>query len=245
MADSRRSAIGFVLVHGAELGAWLWERVIPLLAHPAAAVDLPGRGTRPADARAVTFEDAVAAIVEDARRCAADRVVLLVHSFSGVLAPPAVAALGDRVAAVVFVGATVPVEGRSWLDLQPRIQQVVLRLIYRAKPAGVLSPAGQNRRLLCNDLDDQTTAEFLERRVPEPPGPLLSPVSPARLPRELPRHYVTLTRDRSAKPATRNVMIARLGDAVHHEMASGHLPMLRMPREFAALLEGIAADLDA
>jgi len=54
--------IGFVLIHGSELGAWVWERTVPLLTRPTIAVDLPGRGSRPAERRSVTLDDAVDAI---------------------------------------------------------------------------------------------------------------------------------------------------------------------------------------
>lgn len=56
--------VGFVLIHGSELGAWLWERLVPLLRRPAPAVDLPGRGSRPADRRSLSLEDAVGSVVK-------------------------------------------------------------------------------------------------------------------------------------------------------------------------------------
>lgn len=229
---SDRTDVGIVLVHGAELGAWVWERVLPLLPRTAVALDLPGRGSRPARGRSVAVADGVAAIVDAATQCGADRVVLVVHSFSGVLAPAAVAALGGRVAAVVFLGAAVPREGRSWLDLQPPVQRLFLRALYRVRPDGVRSPEAQNRKMLCNDLDDATTAAFLERLVPEPPGLLLGAVSPAILPAGLARHYVVLTDDRSATPATRDEMVRRLGDATIHRFPSGHLPCSAGPRNW-------------
>lgn len=241
MDNGSQSGIGFVLVHGAELGAWLWERLVPLLARPTVAVDLPGRGSRPADARSVRLQEAVRAVVEDAGRCAAERIVLVAHSFSGVLVPPVVDRLGDRVAAVVFLAAAVPEEGRSWADLLPAVQRLPLRLLYRLRPAGMLSPAGQNRTTLCNDLDADTTLAFVERRVPEPPGPLLDKVTPAALPAGLACHYVRLTEDRSITHAARQRAIHRLARPQVHDLATGHLPMLGRPAELAALLEGIAA----
>ena len=241
-ASETPAEIGFVLVHGSELGSWLWERLTPLLAHPAVAVDLPGRSSRPAPARSVSIADAIEAIIEDARNCEAERVVLVAHSFSGVLHPPAVDALGDRVAAAVFLGAAVPAEGKSWADLLPRPQRALLRLMYRVRPDGVLSPASQNRKALGNDLDEPTIAWFLERRVPEPPGLLQGVISPAVLPHELPRHYIVLTDDRSTTPDSRDAMIHRLGDVEVHELTTGHLPMLSRPTDLAALLESIAAD---
>ncbi|MDP8970108.1 MAG: alpha/beta hydrolase [Actinomycetota bacterium] len=243
--DTAGEPIGFVLIHGSELGAWVWDRLIPLLQRPTVAVDLPGRGSRPVAARSVSLEDAVQAVLDDAESCDADRVVVVAHSFSGVLVPPVVDRLGDRAAAVVLVGATVPEEGKSWADLLPAPQRHLLRLMYRVRPNGMLSPAGQNRKALCNDLDADTTAAFLERRVPEAPRFLLDKVSPALLPTGIPCHYLRLTDDRSITDTAREKMISRLRSVQTHDLASGHLPMLSRPEELAAVLEDIARGCEA
>lgn len=236
--------LGFVLVHGSELGAWLWDRTLPLLPHAAVAVDLPGRGRRPAPPRSVTFDDAVAAIVADAETLGVDRIVLVAHSFSGVLVPPVVARLGHRVAAAVLVGANVPVAGAAWVDDLPLPQRLLLRAMYRLRPDGLLSPAEQNRTALCNDLDETTTEEVVTRRVREPPGPLLAPVPTAALPAGLPRHYVRLNDDRTTSPVAQQRSIDRLGDVQVHELGSGHLPMLSRPAELAAILARVARSLE-
>jgi pimeloyl-ACP methyl ester carboxylesterase len=203
-------------------------------------VDLPGRGSRPADRRSLSLDDAVRSVVADVGRLGADRAVLVAHSFSGVLLPALASRLGDRVAAVVLVGAHVPEEARCWVDLQPPAQRAFLRLLYRLRPGGVLSPRGSNRKALCNDLDEETTTMSLDRRVPEVPRLLLDPVSPAAFPPAVPRHYVRLLQDRSLSEATRARMIARLPDAQAHDLDSGHLPMLGRPGELAAILDEVA-----
>lgn len=241
IGDTDRDRIGFVLVHGLELGAWVWDDVVPLLERPTVAVDLPGRGSRPAARRSVSLEDGVRAIVADAGRCRADRLIVVFHSFSGVLAPPVVSELGDRAAAVVFVGATVPVEGRRWVDLQPAAQRILLRVLYRLWPDGLLSPARQNRTTLANDLDPEVTTAFLERRVPEAPRLLLDKVTPAVMPEGIPRHYVRLTEDRTITDGRRDEMIRRLTPVTTHDLASGHLPMLGKAAELATILDDVAS----
>jgi pimeloyl-ACP methyl ester carboxylesterase len=229
---------GLVLLHGAELGAWVWQRVLPLLRSPALALDLPGRDGSAAERRSVRLEAAVQQVAETvAAWDGAERVVLVAHSFSGVLVPPLAAALGPRVAAVVLVGATVPEQGRSWLDLQPRSQRLLLRALYRVRPGGLLSPRSDTERLLCADLDSAATALVLERRVPEAPGVLRDPVPTAELPG--PVHVVDLQDDAAVCPEVRAAGRARLADPVVHELAGGHLPMLGRPVELARLLDDI------
>ncbi len=44
MEQKSQKDIGFVLLHGAGLGAWVWEELISNLKYPCLAIDLPGRG---------------------------------------------------------------------------------------------------------------------------------------------------------------------------------------------------------
>jgi pimeloyl-ACP methyl ester carboxylesterase len=76
---SSRHELGLVLLHGAMLGRWIWERVEPRLARPALAVDFPGRGSKAADVRTVTLGDVVDSVVADVDAWTADRVVLAAH----------------------------------------------------------------------------------------------------------------------------------------------------------------------
>ena len=235
------SHAGCVLIHGSELGAWVWERVVAQLRSPAFPVDLPGRGSRPADRCAVRLQDAVRSVADDVGQWDVERVVLVAHSFSGVLVPALAVSLGERVAAVVLVGAAVPQDGKAWLDLLPLPQRLFLRGLYKLRPGGQLSPEGDNRKTLCNDLDAETTAWFVARRVPEAPGYLLDPVPTATFPSDVPLHYVRLLDDRSISDPVRDRMVGSLPHARVHDLHSGHLPMLSQPAALAGLLDQIAA----
>lgn len=233
---------GYVLIHGSELGGWLWENLLPRLDGPAIAVDLPGRGNRSADRRTLRLEDAVEAVVSEVDALQAERVILVGHSFSGILLPEVVRRRPERIAAVVFLGATVPMAQRSWVDLLPLPQRLFLKLLYRLRPAGMLSPASETRKLLCNGLDEAQTARVVDQRVPEAPGYLLDPVPTAEIPSDVAVHYVRLTEDRTITDGARAEMSARLPAAQVHDLSSGHLPMLSHPEELAEVLARVAAE---
>ena len=241
-----------VLLHGSELGSWIWQPVLPLLEAPAVAVDLPGRGAPPPERRRVTLEAALVEVVRaaeelvDAGPFAAREeqrggrgLVLVAHSASGVLVPPVVAALGARVRAVVLLATVVPEPGRSFVDQQPIVPRLFLRALYRVRPEGALSPRGAVERSLCAGLDAASTALVLRSRVPEPPGILLGRPATAQLPM---LHLVVGRGDGVLPRAQQLPGIARLapGQEEVHEVDGGHLAMLGAPAQVAPLLDRIA-----
>jgi pimeloyl-ACP methyl ester carboxylesterase len=227
--------VGIVLLHGAMLGAWIWALVEPLLARPALAVDLPGRGTRPADVTNVTFDSVVDSVAADIESWRVEQVVLVAHSLSGILIPSLIARLSHRIVHVVFVSAPVPEPGASYLDALPRSQRLFLRLVLQIQKRGVLAPAWAARRALCNDLDEPTTRLVLENLRREAPGLYTEPL-PGTIPASMPTLYVKLTADHGFSPALQDRMIARLQNTRVEELDAGHLPMLGHPEQLAEII---------
>jgi len=235
--------VGLVLLHGSELGRWVWDPLLAELARPALAVDLPGRGAEPAMRRTLGLGDALDSIAGEVDGAGLGDMVVVAHSFAGVLVPGLAERFGERLQAVVWLGASVPERGKSWVDLLPAGQRRLLRAMYRLRPAGMLSPRKESLRLLCNDLDEATAVDVVDRRVPEPPGHLLQPVE-AELPLGIPSHYVRLLQDRTQTDAMLEASITRLRGATFHDLDAGHLPMVGQPAATAALLEQIATPYD-
>jgi pimeloyl-ACP methyl ester carboxylesterase len=229
---------GFVLLHGAMLGHWIWDRVTPLLAGPGLAVDLPGRGTKPADVTEVTLGAAIDSVVADVEAWSSEQVVLVAHSLSGILVPAVTARLGGRVAHAVFVSAAVPRPGNSYLDVLPISQRLFLRLVLTIQKKGPLTPPWATRRALCNDLDESTTQLVLGRLTREAPRFYQEPV-PGEIPPRTPMLYVKLTRDRALSPALQDQMITRLQGTRVETIEAGHLPMLGHPDRLAAILNSL------
>jgi len=94
-----------VLVHGGGLGKDCWNPMLPFLDGHVLAIDLPGRGDRPADLSKVGIADFVDAVVDDLESHDLHDVVLIGHSLAGITIPqvaarPRRAALDDLNAAV-------------------------------------------------------------------------------------------------------------------------------------------------
>ncbi|MGW4895400.1 alpha/beta fold hydrolase [Kitasatospora sp. NPDC004240] len=113
----------YVLVHGAWHNGRVWDRVTPLLTragHRVFAPSLTGHGDRehllgPEVGLDTHVADVVALLLgEDLTD-----VVLVGHSYAGMVISAVADQVPDRIAALVYVDAMVPVDGESVLDVLP------------------------------------------------------------------------------------------------------------------------------
>jgi len=234
--------MSFVLIHGAGMGAQCWDRLVPLLDGETCAVDLPGRGPRSeVDLRSVTLTDCAQAIVDDVDRAGLDDIVLVAHSFAGVSVPRVMAALASRLRHVVFLSAVVPADGTRVLDqIDPEVRAAVEASIgdgiYHQDAAGA-------EAMLCNDLDADETAWTLAQVVDESAALLAEPVDLSGLAVDVPRTYVRLTLDHCYPPDLQERSARAVGgDTVF--LDSGHMAMVSMPDQVAALLNRLQDPTD-
>jgi pimeloyl-ACP methyl ester carboxylesterase len=101
----------FVLVHGAWHGGWAWDRVVPLLPH-AVAPDLTHD-------RDVGLRDHVLEVVSTMDSLDDPDLVLVGHSYAGLVVREAADRRPDRVAHVVLVEGWAGPSGVSLADLAP------------------------------------------------------------------------------------------------------------------------------
>jgi hypothetical protein len=107
-------AAEFVLVHSPFLGPSSWSGVAEELRRDgrrAVAPSLVGALTSPSPLHLALAGAAIEAV--------SGRVTLVVHSGAGPLVPAVVDLMPSQVAAVVFVDATLPHPGRTWVDTVP------------------------------------------------------------------------------------------------------------------------------
>jgi pimeloyl-ACP methyl ester carboxylesterase len=234
--------LGFILVPGAGLGTWVWDRVALQLERPVLPLAIPGRNLTGRELRRFTLAAAADELAEAARAWTEPgRVVLVGHSLAGVLVPALASRLAGRVAAAVFVGALAPRDGQRALELMSGQNRFFVHLFGLLRPGGMKPPPSALRKELCNDLDEATTALVVERFEPVPEAPRLyrDPVTWVGVP-DVPRLYVELLRDRSVAPNEQERIAAAIGAEVV-VLDSGHLPMLSRPGELAAELDRVAA----
>ena len=220
-----------VLVHGGMHTSHCWAPVVPLLDAPAVAVDLPGRGRRPAALPSVTLDDCVAAVLEDADAAGFERFVLVAHSLGGVTVTETAFRHPERIAALVYVAALVPGPGETGATLMT------------GGPLEAMPVLAEDlaRALFGTGMDDAEWSAHYAGLVPDAPGIMNAQLS--GMPSGLPITYVSMPLDQPVPPELAARMAANLGpDVTRREIAgAGHTVMVTHPKELAAVLDEVAA----
>jgi pimeloyl-ACP methyl ester carboxylesterase len=123
---TRDNSLTLVLLHGAGLGAWIWDDVIANLDYSALAVDFPGRGSHVGiPTRDLLLTDYIESLLSDIEQFAPDKVIIVAHSLSGVLGIELVRLLGDRV--VGFVGSNASLVKTVYIQPGIAVRPIKLR----------------------------------------------------------------------------------------------------------------------
>jgi pimeloyl-ACP methyl ester carboxylesterase len=237
--------MGIVLVHGGTFAASCWDLVLPHLRTPALAVDLPGRGSRPADLTTVTLDDFTAAVASDIDATGWDRTLLVGHSMAGITLPPVVGLREDVLAGVVFVACTVPAHGQSCAEAMALevTDDAAVRL---EEPDDDMTGEDRARRSFGNDLDDEQYAWMTDRMLGgEAFGVVAEPCDLSGLTEAVPRFWVRLGLDAIVVPAMQDAGIGNIGGAEVIDLDAGHMAMVGRPVELAGILDDIAERVGA
>ncbi|WAC74542.1 alpha/beta hydrolase [Roseateles sp. SL47] len=233
------SGAAIVLVHGAWGGAWVWQRVLgPLRAagHRVFTVSLSGTGERAHQPHApITLQthiEDVKAVIE----CEELTQVLLVgHSYSGMVITGVADQMRDRIAQLVYVDAVVPLPGESWSSRHSEDTQAQRRAVIQAH--GHLPPSPpQGMGLNAEDF------AWVERRQrPHPGGVYDSPLQfDAQAWAALPRTFIDCDRPALLTIAEARKRVRQQPGWTVHEIPTGHNVMISAAPALLDLLLAMA-----
>jgi pimeloyl-ACP methyl ester carboxylesterase len=242
----------YVLVHGGGTTARFWDRLLPWLDRPALAVDLPGRGDRPADLATLGVEQEVASVVADIEAAAPPGpIVLVAHSSGGLVVPGVVKRLAGRVAHVVLNAALVPPEGGCALDcMKPSQRDGLAGAVEQARRDGVVitlpgppaDPETWRNAYGGDPLDDDALAFVTDpvRCVRDTVHHYFQPVRWSEA-ADVAVTYVLTERDRPVPTKMQEEMIRRLPrPPAIVRLDCGHVPAVTLPETFARTLARVA-----
>lgn len=228
----------FVLVAGAWLGAPAWDDVVPGLraaGHGVHAVTLSGVGEK--KNRPVGPQTHVSDIVDVVDRLGLRDVVLVGHSYAGIPVGQAAERIKDRLARVVFVDASVPADGESFVSAWWQ-GPAALEAEIAANGGSWAPPAASDFE--GQGLTETQTARIVSGATPHPGAALSDPAVLSRPLGELPATYIKCLLD-GPEPSDD---VAALLTGERWElitMDTGHWPMFSRPDELAGILKGTAA----
>lgn len=234
----------FLLIHGSGHGAWAWRDLRPALrdlGHEARAIDLPGHGedaTPPEAVRLETYRDAILAAL-------GDRTVLVGHSMGGYPITAAADAAPNRIAALVYLCAYVPVAGLSLADMRRAAPRQPLAPAIRRSRDGLwftFDPA-MARDLFYHDCPDEAVAFAIPRLCRQPVLPQETPLAATPRAEALQRHYILCEDDRAIPPEYQATMARGFPDRAVHRLPTSHSPFFSAPDALARCLDAIAGSL--
>lgn len=245
---------GFVFIHGAWLGGWVFDAVgqrLAAMGHVVDAPDLPGMngGSGP---DAPTLADWSAFAVERCealRRSSGQPVVLVGHSRGGVVLSRAAEEAPDAMAGLIYLcammlpGGSVGSAWGSHLRANPALAALVSPT---EDGEGTCLDRNHVAALFAQNAN-QTDGEMLAARVatePDAPRRATLRLTPERYGR-VPRTYIACTQDRVIPIARQRDMIARQPGTKVIEIEADHSPFLSAPDALARALDSLSARLVA
>ncbi len=231
----------YVLVHGAWHGGWCWQRVTPLLraaGHEVFTPTLTGLGERshlagPEIDLNTHIQDVVNVLeYEDLRK-----VILVGHSYGGMVITGVTERAADRLAHVVYLDAFVPQNGQALVDLvAPQFREGVQQQEQAAD--GLLPSFPVEQYGIFADADVRWVRAKL---VPHPFKTLTTAVrltNPAAA--VLPRTYIYCNNPAMGFFEAFAERTKAGKGWRYRELATGHDAMVTMPRELTGLLLELA-----
>ncbi|BAH55388.1 alpha/beta fold hydrolase [Rhodococcus opacus] len=232
-----------VLIHGGQHTRECWDPTVTALRElrpdvTVLAVDLPGRGSKPAALSEVGIAECVRSVVADIDAAGLSAVVLIAHSMGGVTMPGVAAALGkERVRRMVFVAAAAPPNGMSILDdLMGELQEDVRERV-DAPAESPPFPRETVESLFCNGMTEAQTDFVVRCMCPESNLLATQKVDRSDMPPSIPRTWVLTLQDQAVSPDQQRQHVDNLGGVDEIvEIDTCHDVMVSEPEILAKIL---------
>lgn len=226
--------VTFVLVHGTGHGGWCWQKVAPILRAAGSTVYAPtltGVGDRShlseCGVNLTTHITDVSNLLffEDL-----DDVVLVGHSYAGMVITGVAAAAPERLKQLIYLDAYVPEDGQSEMELWPSDMRAEIES--GAEDGDGRRPPPSPEMM---GITDPTMADWVRRRVTPHPMATYTEAVPKGDARSasLPRAYIACTEGPLTSLFGPFADKARTAGWVVREIATGHNAVLTAPEAVA------------
>lgn len=230
----------FLVAHGAWSAGWAWKKIRPLLRAQGHELFTPthtGLGERGhLAAPGIDLETHIADVLgvlefEDLRN-----VMLIGHSYGGMVATGVADRARERIAKLVYLDAFAPRDGESLFDLTPD-QGKHVREAARSTGDGWRMPPNP----MPPDTPETDKDWAMPRRLPQPIKTFEQKLRLQNGESTLPRHYIYCRRCPPGDIFRQFYERAKREGWGAHEIEASHNPHITAPETLAALLDAIAA----
>jgi pimeloyl-ACP methyl ester carboxylesterase len=240
--EARRNAIVavFVVAHGAWSAAWAWKKMRPLLRAAGHEIWTPtytGLGERAHLASpAVDLDTHIKDVVGVLEMEDLSNVVLIGHSYGGMVATGVADRARDRIAQVIYLDAFVPQDGQSLFDLQDAPVRDHMRALADKNGDGWRLPPNP----MPPDTPEADVAWATPRRMPQPIKTFEQVLQLSAKTPPPPRSYIYCRRSRP-DDVFRQFLVRAQNESGwrHFEMDASHNPHITVPQELMAILQKI------
>lgn len=219
------------LIHGAFENAGIWQGVEAGLkadGYQVIVPTLPGRPGNPATPDKVSlnlYRDTVLSAIDSAK----GSVVLVGHSFGGIVISDVAEAKPSKILSLIYLAAYLPKDGDSLLSLATEDKEAKIGPQLKIdKTHGMASVAITARAdLFANDGSEQLRQKIPGLILDEPLGPLATPVklTAARF-GSIPKYYIHTSKDQVVSPWLQASMVASTPVKNELTLNTGHTPFL-------------------
>jgi len=245
-SDGGETATGktFLLVHGAWMGAWCWADVVTDLRARGASVEtveLPAHGddmTALADATLDAYVTRVTAAVDGHEK----PVILVGHSMAGMVITGAAEADPSKIEKLVYLGAYLPHDGQSLLDLAMTDTDSHLGAVSVVdQDVGLVKiPSASLKDIFVADGSDAVVTELEHRYRDEPLAPFVTPMHTTQANwGSVPKVYLYTKQDHAVSYSLQRRMTDGVKLSSSVELDASHSPFLSQPALTASTLAGL------
>jgi pimeloyl-ACP methyl ester carboxylesterase len=233
----------FLVAHGAWSAGWAWKKMRPLMrqrGHELVTPTYTGLGERSHLAhRDVDLETHITDVLNVLYFENLTDVVLVGHSYGGMVATAVADRAADRIAQVVYVDAFVPRDGQSLLALLPEEARVRMLEAVRLEGNGWRVPPNP----MPSDSSEADVAWATPRRVMQPLKTFEQPVRLTGAIERLRRTYIYCTRPTPGDVLRQFAERARSETGWQYiEIDASHNPHITVPAALAKVLDDLSRD---
>ncbi len=231
----------FVLVHGAWQAPYAWQSVRQQLearGQKVIVIGLPGHGADNTPPEQVSMERYSRKVI-DAVGAADEQVILVGHSMGGLVVSGVAEKIPEKIGKLVYVGAYVPADGQSLMDLSMTDKQSILgaslvpshdQLTLGIKKESLIN-------IFCQDATPEEQELVLSHYRPEPAIPFTDKVNVTGGNfGQVDKYYIRTTEDHAVGINLQNEMIKTAGITHVLSVATGHCPFITRPAEVTDIL---------